>query len=108
MKKTAERQSSPRLAARAPLCPRTYALFVTEDYFFNHNHYFLSVAEDYFLIIIIIFVCHGRLRGGSIHSDVVVDMVHYYCKNDENETMMASMETLKNDASLSKKILRSG
>ena len=47
MMKTAERQSSPRLAARAPLCPRTYALFVTEGYLFNHNHYLLSVAEDY-------------------------------------------------------------
>ena len=61
-----------------------------------------------FLIIIKIFVCHGRLKGGSIHSDVVVNMVHYYCKNDENEAMMASMETLENDASLSQKISRRG
>ena len=37
MMKTAERQSSPRLAARALLCPRTYALFVTEGYLFNHK-----------------------------------------------------------------------
>ena len=58
------------------------------------------------LIIIIIFVVHGRLRGGSIASDMVVNMVHYYCKNDENEAMMAGMETLENDASLSQKILR--
>ena len=68
-------------------------MFVTEGYLFNHNYYF---------------VCHGRLRGGSIHSDVVVNMVHYYCKNDENEAMMASMETLENDASLSQKISRRG
>ena len=60
------------------------------------------------IIIIIIFVCHRRLRGGSIASDVVVNMVHYYCKNDENEAMMAGMETLENDASLSQKILRWG
>ena len=73
-----------------------YALFVTDDYLFNHNYNFCLSRKVICLIIIIIFVCHGRLRGGSIHSDVVVNMVHYYCKNDENEAMMASMETLEN------------